>query len=48
MSTLIDVIVDETLPAYGCVVETDVGSVDESIESRFGALLDSVSGSEED
>ena len=48
MSTLIDVIVDETLPAYGCVVETDVGSVDESIESRLAALLDSIAGNEED
>jgi len=47
MSTLIDVAVDENLPAYGCVVETDVGSVDESIESRLAALLDSISGNEE-
>lgn len=47
MSTLIDVVVDENLPAYGCVVETDVGSVDESIESRLAALLDSVPGDEE-
>lgn len=48
MSTLIDVSVDETLPAYGCVVETDVGSVDESIESRLAALLDSLSDNVED
>jgi len=48
MSTLIDVAVDENLPAYGCVVETDVGSVDESIESRLAALLDSVTGNEEE
>jgi len=48
MSTLIDVAVDETLPVYGCVVETDVGSVDESIESRLAALLDSVTSNEEE
>jgi flagellar assembly protein FliH len=48
MGTLIDVIVDDTLPAYGCVVETDVGSVDESIDSRLAALLDAVSGNEGD
>jgi flagellar biosynthesis/type III secretory pathway protein FliH len=48
MSTLIDVVVDENLPPYGCMVETDVGSVDESIESRLAALLDSVPSDEEE
>jgi flagellar assembly protein FliH len=38
----IDAMIDNSLPAYGCVVETDVGSVDESIESRLAAILDAV------
>jgi flagellar assembly protein FliH len=48
MGTLVDVVVDDSLPAYGCVVETEVGSVDESIESRLAALLDAVAGNEGD
>ena len=40
--TMIDAILDTTLPPYGCVVETEVGSVDESIESRLSTLLDSL------
>jgi len=40
--TLMDVNLDSTLPAYGCVVETEVGSVDESIESRLSNLLDAL------
>jgi flagellar assembly protein FliH len=46
--TLVDVVVDDSLPAYGCLVETEVGSVDESIESRLAALLDAVNGNEGD
>jgi hypothetical protein len=40
--TSTDVIIDPSLPAYGCVVETDIGSVDESIESRFAMLTDTL------
>ena len=47
MGTVMDVIIDSTLPAYGCVVETDVGSVDESIESRIDALLEVISDGRE-
>lgn len=46
MGTLIDVTVDDDLPEYGCVVETDVGSVDESIDSRLAALLEGMSENE--
>lgn len=41
--TLIELVVDTDMPNYGCVVETDVGSVDESIDSRLSALLEVVS-----
>ncbi len=34
-----EVRVDESLPDYGCVVETELGRVDESIESRIATLL---------
>ncbi len=34
-----EVRVDEHLPDYGCVVETELGRVDESIESRIATLL---------
>jgi hypothetical protein len=34
-----DVVVDETLSHFGCVVETEHGWVDESIETRLAALL---------
>jgi len=44
--TMIDVILDTTLPPYGCVVETEVGSVDESIENRLSTLLESLSNEE--
>jgi flagellar assembly protein FliH len=40
--TMIDANLDSTLPAYGCVVETEVGSVDESIESRLDTLLEAL------
>lgn len=40
--TMMDVNLDSTLPPYGCVVETEVGSVDESIESRLSTLLDAL------
>jgi flagellar biosynthesis/type III secretory pathway protein FliH len=42
MGTMLDVTLDSTLPPYGCVVETELGSVDESIESRLSTLLDSL------
>jgi flagellar biosynthesis/type III secretory pathway protein FliH len=35
----VEVIVDPTLSTFGCVVETDHGWVDESVESRLAALL---------
>jgi Flagellar assembly protein FliH len=35
----VDVVVDATLSHFGCVVETEHGWVDESIESRLAALL---------
>jgi flagellar biosynthesis/type III secretory pathway protein FliH len=44
--TMIDVSLDTTLPPYGCVVETEVGSVDESIETRIATLLESLSDQE--
>ncbi len=47
MGTVIDITIDNTLPAYGCFVETDVGSVDESIESRIAALLEVITDREE-
>jgi flagellar assembly protein FliH len=31
--------VDSTLPDYGCVVDTQLGRVDESIEKRFDAIV---------
>ena len=34
-----EVRVDENLPDYGCLVETELGRVDESIESRIATLL---------
>ncbi|HEX2674783.1 MAG TPA: FliH/SctL family protein [Polyangiaceae bacterium] len=34
-----EVRLDETLSEYGCVVETELGRVDESIESRIATLL---------
>jgi flagellar assembly protein FliH len=34
-----EVRVDEHLPDYGCLVETELGRVDESIESRIATLL---------
>ena len=45
--TMIDVTLDTTLPPYGCVVETEVGSVDESIETRLSTLLESLSKQED-
>jgi hypothetical protein len=35
----VEVRVDAALHAYGCVLETDLGQVDESIESRLQTLL---------
>jgi len=34
--------VDPMLEDYGCIVETDLGQVDESIDSRLGTLLQGV------
>ncbi|HYP88528.1 MAG TPA: FliH/SctL family protein, partial [Polyangiaceae bacterium] len=34
-----EVRLDQTLTEYGCVVETELGRVDESIESRISTLL---------
>jgi flagellar assembly protein FliH len=34
-----DVFIDPDLPPYGCVVETDLGRVDESIETRLEQLF---------
>ena len=34
-----DVRIDNTLSQWGCVVQTDMGSVDESIEARLATLL---------
>lgn len=34
-----DIFIDPDLPPYGCVVETDLGRVDESIESRLEQLF---------
>jgi hypothetical protein len=34
-----EVRVDENLPDYGCLVETELGRVDESVESRIATLL---------
>ena len=45
--TMIDAMLDTTLPPYGCVVETEVGSVDESIESRLSTLLEALTSQEE-
>jgi len=47
MGTLIEANVDSTLPAYGCVVETEIGSVDESIESRLSTLLEALAANQE-
>lgn len=44
--TMIDVSLDATLPPFGCVVETEVGSVDESIETRLSMLLESLTNEE--
>jgi hypothetical protein len=38
-----EVIVDATLGQSGCVVETDLGSVDESIDARLATLVDGLS-----
>jgi flagellar assembly protein FliH len=35
------------LSEYGCVIESDIGRVDESIESRLAALLEAVDTEEE-
>ncbi len=34
-----EVRLDESLPDYGCIVETELGRVDESIETRISTLL---------
>jgi flagellar assembly protein FliH len=47
LGTMIEVVLDLTLPAYGCVIETEVGSVDESIESRISTLLEALNEAKE-
>ncbi|HEY2407713.1 MAG TPA: FliH/SctL family protein [Polyangiaceae bacterium] len=37
-----DVRVDLTLPEHGCLVETELGRVDESIETRIATLLEAL------
>jgi hypothetical protein len=37
-----EVIVDHTLSATGCIVETDLGRVDESIETRLSNLIETL------
>ena len=34
-----EVKVDPTLPEYGCIVETELGWVDESVDSRLATML---------
>jgi hypothetical protein len=34
-----EIVLDPTLEPHGCIVETDLGRVDESIESRLSALI---------
>lgn len=38
----VDIRTSSTLPEYGCVVETDLGRVDEGIETRLDILLESI------
>jgi flagellar assembly protein FliH len=42
-----EVVEDPSLGDYGCIVETEFGRVDESIESRLALLLESLTGSNE-
>ncbi|HEX7668007.1 MAG TPA: FliH/SctL family protein [Polyangiaceae bacterium] len=35
----VEIVLDPTLEPHGCIVETDLGRVDESIESRLSALI---------
>ncbi len=37
-----EIVVDATLGQCGCVVETDLGSVDESIDARLANLIDAL------
>lgn len=37
-----NVMVDGSLPAHGCVVETELGRVDESVEARLAVLLENL------
>jgi flagellar assembly protein FliH len=38
--------IDPSLPEYGCVVESDIGRVDESIEARLAAVLEAIDAEE--
>ena len=38
-----DVVIDSTLPKTGCMVETDLGKVDESIETRLANMIETLS-----
>lgn len=35
----VEIVLDPTLEPHGCIVETDLGRVDESIESRLSSLI---------
>jgi len=38
-----DVVIDSSLPKTGCMVETDLGKVDESIETRLANMIETLS-----
>jgi flagellar biosynthesis/type III secretory pathway protein FliH len=38
----VDVRVSSSLSEYGCLVETDIGRVDESVETRLDLLIQSI------
>ncbi len=42
-----EITVDAKLPEHGCIVETDIGRVDESIAVRIDALLEAIDTEEE-
>lgn len=42
----VDVAVDPSLSDYGCVIESDLGRVDESVQARFDRLLRALADSE--
>ncbi len=40
--TTVDLVLDPELEEYGCIVETNLGRVDESIETRLATLLEAL------